>query len=62
MSGIDPDKARELFGLPESVIPFTGLAIGYPGDPSGAEEEFAKRDGRKRERKPLDELILHGGF
>ena len=62
MSGIDPEKARELFDLPESVIPFTGLAIGYPGSPETADEALAKRDDRKRERKPLGELILHGGF
>ena len=62
MSGIDAEKARERFGLPESVVPVTGLAIGYAGAPEQADEQFAKRDLRKRERKPLDELILHGGF
>lgn len=62
MAGIDPDKARTLFQLPESVEPFTALAIGYPGDPETAEEEFARRDARTRERKAIDELIIRGGF
>jgi hypothetical protein len=62
MAGIDPDKARALFHLPESVEPFTALAIGYPGDPDTAEEEFARRDARTRERKAIDELIIRGGF
>lgn len=62
MAGIDPEKARELFDLPETLEPFTALAIGYPGDPAGADEEFAGRDQRVRERKPLGEIIVRGGF
>jgi nitroreductase len=62
MSGIDPEKARENFSLPATLEPFTGLAIGYPGDPAGADQEFAGRDQRVRERKPLGELIIRGGF
>ncbi len=60
MIGIDPDRARQVFEVPASVEPFTGIAIGYAGD-TGA-EDLAKRDERKRERKALSELILHGGF
>ena len=33
MIGILPDKARELYHIPEDVQPKTGLAIGYAGDP-----------------------------
>ena len=62
MSGIDPDAARERFSLPDSVQPFTALAIGYPGDPVAADEEFAGRDRRVRERKSLEEIIIRGGF
>lgn len=62
MSGIDPDRARELFDLPDSVEPFTALAIGYPGDPEKGNQEFAGRDSRARERKTIDEFIIRGGF
>lgn len=62
MIGIDRDKARELFKLDGSIEPVTGLAIGYTGDAGLAKEEFAKRDGKKRERKSMDEIIIHGGF
>jgi nitroreductase len=62
MAGFDRHKVPELFGLDHSLAPFTALAIGYPGDPGRAEAEFAERDQRKRERKPLDELIIRGGF
>jgi nitroreductase len=62
MAGIDPRKARELFELPEGLQPFTGLAIGYPGNLDEADEGFAQRDRRVRERKPVEELIIRGGF
>ena len=62
MSGIDPQQAREIFSLEEGIEPITALAIGYAALESNPDDEFAKRDQRPRERKPLDELILHGGF
>lgn len=62
MSGINPDKARELFELPDSLEPFTALAIGYPGDLKTADEGFASRDRRPRERKAVEDLIVRGGF
>src|SRR5947209_19385576 len=33
MIGILPDRAREVYQIPEGVQPLTGLAIGYAGDP-----------------------------
>jgi nitroreductase len=62
MIGIDRDKARDLFQLDDSIDPVTGLAIGYVGGPGSVAEEFANRDRKKRERKPMDEIIIHGGF
>lgn len=62
MIGIDPDKARETFALEPDIEPFTGLAIGYPGNPENAEERFAERERRERARKPLPELLLAGGM
>ena len=62
MIGIEPKKTREVFGITGSLEPFTGLAIGYLGNPSHVDEEYAKRDTRQRERKPLNELIIYGGF
>src|SRR5512142_1883109 len=32
MIGILPDRARELYGIPDGFRPLTGLAIGYLGD------------------------------
>jgi len=60
MIGIEPEKARQQFDLPPSIEVVTGLAIGYTGVSSEEDSEFAKRDARPRERKPITEIILHG--
>ncbi len=60
MIGIVPDKARELFHIPEGVQPFTGLAIGYAADPNTLPERYRERDLAARQRKPLREFIFGG--
>jgi nitroreductase len=62
MIGIDPDRARDVFKLGNSVEPFTAMAIGYPADGSGANADLVKRDNRERLRKSLGEIIIEGGF
>ena len=60
MIGILPDKARELYGIPEGVQPLTGLAIGYAGDPNTLAEVYRQRDLAPRQRKPLAEFVFGG--
>ena len=60
MIGILPDRARELYRIPEQVQPLTGLAIGYVADPSTLPEEYQQRDLAPRKRKPLSEFVFHG--
>lgn len=60
MIGIIPEKARELFGIPEGAEAVTALAIGYPGDPEQAEEKYRQRDEWPRQRKPLSEFVFSG--
>ena len=62
MVGIEPDKAREVFGISGSLEPFTGIAIGYAGEPSHVGEEYAKRDTLQRQRKSLNNIIIYGGY
>jgi nitroreductase len=62
MVGIKPDRAREVFGLQESIEPLTALAIGYPADPGDADPALVERDERARERQAVETFILHGGF
>lgn len=60
MIGILPDRARELYGIPEDVQPLTGLAIGYAGDPAALDESYRERDLAPRPRKPLAEFVFGG--
>ncbi len=62
MIGIDPDKARQEFGIEGSLEPLTGLAIGYAGDASHVDDTYAQRDAKVRARKPLSDIIIQGGF
>jgi nitroreductase len=60
MIGILPDKARELYRIPDGVQPLTGLAIGYAADPSGLPEKLRGRDLAPRTRRPLAEFVFGG--
>jgi nitroreductase len=60
MIGILPDKARQLYRVPEGVQPLTGLAIGYAADPNALPEKYRDRDLAPRSRKPLAEFVFGG--
>ena len=60
MIGILPDKAREIYEIPEGYEPMTGIAIGYAGDPNALPEELRERDFVRRPRKPLKEFLFSG--
>lgn len=58
MIGIDPDKARHTYRIPEGVQPLTGLAIGYAAAPAALPEKFRERDLAPRTRKPLADFVF----
>jgi nitroreductase family protein len=60
MIGILPDRVRELYHVPEGVLPLTGLAIGYAGDASALPEKLRPRDLARRPRKPLVQFVFGG--
>jgi nitroreductase len=60
MIGILPDRARELYGIPDGVQPLTALAIGYPAAPDALPEKLRDRDLAPRPRKPLHEIVFGG--
>lgn len=62
MIGIEPDRAREVFDLSDSLEAFTGLAIGYAGDASVVSQDYAEREKKPRERKPIEDLIIGGAL
>jgi nitroreductase len=60
MIGIQPDKARELYSVPEGYEPLTAVAIGYAGDPNKLPEALRPRDRARRPRKPIAEFVFRG--
>jgi len=60
MIGILPNKARELYRIPEGVQPVTGLAIGYAAHPDTLPEKYRERDLAPRGRRPLAEFVFGG--
>ena len=60
MAGIDVDRCRETYQIPEDWEPVTGLALGYPGDPAVLPEELREREQAPRQRKPLAEWVFTG--
>jgi nitroreductase len=60
MAGILPDKAREIFGIPDEYEAVAGAAIGYPGDPASLPEKLREQEQAPRSRKPLDSFVFTG--
>ncbi|MFB3143850.1 MAG: nitroreductase family protein, partial [Candidatus Methylomirabilales bacterium] len=60
MVGILPDKAREIYEIPEDSEAVTGIAIGYAGDPDSLPDNLKGRDLAPRPRKPLGEFVFGG--
>jgi nitroreductase len=60
MIGILPDKARELFEIPEGYEAWTAMAIGYEGDPMTLPDALKERDLMPRQRKPLEQFVFSG--
>ena len=60
MIGILPDKARELYEIPEGSEAWTGIVIGYRGDPTSLPDTLKKRDLAPRQRKPLSQFVFSG--
>jgi nitroreductase len=62
MIGILPDRARELYAIPDHSHALTGIAIGYEGETSSLPEGLRQRDLAPRARKPLSEFVFGGRF
>lgn len=57
MAGIHPDKAKELYDIPEDYEPMTMFAIGYKGAPELLNDDLQEQEKGSRSRKPLDEIV-----
>jgi nitroreductase len=60
MAGFDPDKARQVFGIPAAWDAIAAIAIGYPGDPATLPQPYQDRERAPRTRKPLSEFVMTG--
>ncbi|MSQ76844.1 MAG: nitroreductase [Nitrospiraceae bacterium] len=60
MAGILPDKIRELYQIPDSHEPVTGLALGYPGTPEQLTDKLRQREIAARTRKPIGKFVFAG--
>jgi nitroreductase len=62
MAGLDPEKARRVFQIPEGWEAVAAMAIGYPGDAATLPEKLRERELAPRTRKPLSEFVMTGGW
>ena len=62
MAGFDPDRARQIFEIPERYEPVAAMAIGYPGDPQSLPDDLRDRELSPRQRKPQREFVFTGRF
>ena len=60
MAGFSAEKARELYGIPESAEPMVALALGYIGDPHSLPPDLRDREAAPGTRKPLNASVFAG--
>jgi nitroreductase len=58
MGGFSPDKARELFAIPEGYEPIVMFALGYPGDPAALGDNHREQELSPRQRRPIQEFVF----
>ena len=61
-AGIERDRIRATYGVPDEYDIVCGIAIGYRGDPDSLPEELPAREREPRVRKPLAELVFGRAF
>ena len=59
MIGIEPQKAREIYAIPEDYEVLIAFAIGYPDLNETTTDSLAVRDRTPRERKSISEVVFN---
>lgn len=62
MGGFDPERAIELYSIPEGYKPVSLIAAGYPGSIESIPEEIAKTEYEAQTRIPTEEFAFEGFF
>lgn len=58
MAGIDQDKVRQTYHLPDNFTPQTAIAIGYGVEPDDLPEAMREKEHSPRSRKALGEFVF----
>ena len=58
MGGVDKEKARKLFAIPEDFEVGAAWALGYLGDPDALPESYQAMEKAARTRNPLNEFVF----
>jgi nitroreductase len=62
MAGVDVDKMRSTYKVPEDFEPMTAAAVGYAGDVGLLPEQLRGPEQEPRTRKALNEFVFTGKF
>jgi hypothetical protein len=62
MIGILPDRARELYQIPEHSEAWTAMAIGYKANADELPDALRERDLAPRQRKPISQFVFTGSW
>jgi len=62
MAGIEVEKIRQVYSLPEGWEPVAGIAIGYLGEPSLLPDKMRQSETGPRSRKPIDSFVFASRF
>ncbi|MEM1328405.1 MAG: nitroreductase family protein [Bacteroidota bacterium] len=63
MAGVDFEKAKEEFNIPDDFHVATAITIGfYGGNPEKLEDDLQKQEKQARERKPQSEFVFAEGW
>ena len=62
IGGIQVDKVRETYQIPETHDIGAGIAIGYLGDLEQLPDDLQERERAERQRKPLNEFVFSGSW
>ena len=58
MGGLDKDKAREVFSIPEDFEVGAAWAIGYLVDPSVLPDQMKAMETAPRSRNPIEQFVF----
>lgn len=62
MAGIEVDKVRETFAVPDDYGVVCGIALGYQGAADSLTQQRQEQEAAPRVRNPLADMVFHGTF